>query len=1165
MAAHELAATEGIDTVAELLRARADARPERVGYTFLADGDGQETDLTYGQAHVRALAVATRLREAGAVRGDRVVLLMPPGLDYVTAFFGCLYAGVIAVPMYPPEVFQLDRSVPRLAAVVADADPVAALTISPLLGFLDELTSRAPRLADLRWLSADDVPTASTVDGLEPADADTIAMLQYTSGSTAAPKGVLVSHGNLLHNSARIKELFGTTPHSRGVSWLPPYHDMGLIGGLIQPLYAGAWTALLSPLHFLEQPVRWLRAIDRYRVTTSGGPNFAYDLCARKADPAELAGWDLSCWEVAFNGAEPIRPATLHRFADALAPAGFRARAFLRCYGLAEATLIVSGVGGLSGGGSAENDPAPAAVPVDRDALARGVAEPGTEESATELMSCGASLPDQHIAIVDPVTRKRCVDGHVGEIWVSGPSVAHGYWRRPDTTERTFRARIDGGEPPFLRTGDLGFLRDGELVVTGRLKDLIIIRGRNHYPQDLELTAERVEPALRPGCSAAFVVEDGGEESLVLVHELRKQATETDPLAAAARIRQAVAEEHGLRARTVLLLRSGGMPKTSSGKVQRGLCRTRFLADDLPVLARSDPEAGGTATTATQVLAASGESRAALLEDYLRAQVAAVSGVGELDREQPLTVAGIDSLAVLQLRQQIETELGARLPLRHLLTGASLRELVGELDRELDSSEPAQPADPTSPTNPASPASPVDTANTEPGACPLSVGQRWIWLSQQFEPDSSAYNISVALRSLDPVDGTALRRALDAVAARHPALRATFGVREGEPVMLVRPEGGIELREYDAGTLTDEALACRLVSAARRPFALESGPLVRVGVHRRVEDTVLLLSAHHIVTDFWSMTVLADDIGKHYAAYAQGHEITLPKQRATYADFVAHQRELLTDDVESARLARYWDEQVGDGVPPLTLPGTEAGAPAGARSFSLPEALTARLRRRAESERVTLFVVLLTAFEALLHGETNATDLAVGTSVTGRTRPEFADVVGCCMNPVLIRSRAEGTVRELLTATRDRVAGALEHQDYPMALLASRHRAPGRGGSLFDALFTFNRAPAPRGDLAAVAAIGAPNIQRSLGPLRIENFPLPQAESALAVELVMSETGGRLHGLLRHRAGSLTEAAAASLLERFETILVAVAADPGVAVAELLPKHPTKAETGTAG
>ncbi|MGW4400384.1 AMP-binding protein [Amycolatopsis nivea] len=1104
--------SEPVDTVADLVRVRAQDQPGRVGYTFLADGDEEELDLTYLDVHRAALGVAARLRDAGVRPGDRAILLLPPGLDYLVAFFGCLHAGVVAVPLYPPDPFQLDRSVPRLASVVADADAVAALTITPLLGFLDELTRRAPLLGELRWLSADDAPPAD-LDAAPVAIApDSVAMLQYTSGSTADPKGVMVTHANLLHNSARIRELFRTGPESRGVSWLPPYHDMGLIGGLIQPLYAGASTVLLSPLHFLEKPLRWLRAVDRYRVTTSGGPNFAYDLCARKADPAEIATWDLSCWEVAFNGAEPVRPATLRRFAETFAPAGFRAEAFLRCYGLAEATLIVTGVGGAFAG------PVSGPLSLDPEALSRDAAEPadGTG-TGTELLSCGPSLPGQRVEIVDPASGRPLPDGRTGEIWVSGPSVAAGYWRQPDLTARTFHARLDGGGPDFLRTGDLGFRHDGELVVTGRSKDLIIIRGRNHYPQDLELTAETAVPELRPGCSAAFTAGDG---ELVLVHELRKQAAQPDPAAAAARIRQAVAEEHGLQVRTVVLLRGGGVPKTSSGKVRRSRCRVQFLAGELPEIARSESSAE------PAPLAAPSE-----LEDYLRGLVRAASGIGDLSRTQPLTAAGLDSLAVLQIKQRVESDLGVPLPLRPLLTGASLAELVAELAGALPETAPQEPPRPAN-----------------PDCVPLPPGQRWIWLSQRFEPDSSAYNVSAALRVLDPIDTEVLQRALDAVVVRHPALRASFPVQAGEPVLAVRPDSRVAVREYDARALSGQALADRLASIARRPFSLDSGPLVRISLHRRASDAVLLLSAHHIITDFWSMTVLARDVARHYAALLRDGEPAAPAPAATYADFLAHQRELLADDARLARLARYWDDQVADGIPPLRLPRANAAAPAGARQFSLSEDLTTRLRARAAEEGATVFAVLLTAFETVLHRETGAADLAVGTSVAGRTRPEFAEVVGCCMNPVLIRSRADGTMRDLLAATREQVAGALEHQDYPMALLAARHRAPGRGGSLFEALFTFNRAPVRGEELAAAAALG-PAGQWRFGPLRVENFPLAQPACALPLELMMAEADGRLHGLLRHGPGALPETGAGRLLETFLDVLAAIAADPALPVA----------------
>jgi acyl-CoA synthetase (AMP-forming)/AMP-acid ligase II len=1131
-------------TVAGLLASRALQHPARLSYSFLEDGESAEVQMTYGQADHRARAVAAALRDAGGAPGARVLLLLAPGLDYVAAFMGCLYAGVIAVPAYPPDPLQLDRALPRLAAIVGDATPVVVLTSSSLLGYLVEVTRQAPGLGGLRWLPVDALPEPSSRPGdLTTVDPEATAVLQYTSGSTAAPKGVMLSHHNLMHNSGLIQGIFGTSPCSRALVWLPPYHDMGLIGGLIQPLYADCPVFLMSPLHFLEDPLRWLRAISRFRVTASGGPNFAYDLCVRKSDPRQRRELDLSCWQVAFNGAEPIRPQTLRRFAEAFAPSGFRAEAFLRCYGLAEATLIVSGTGGVAGaeGRRGDADPAPhdgdaghAAVAVDREALEQHqVKAADDDEAAVQLMSCGPSLQGQQLAIVDPVSLAACPARQVGEIWVSGPSVARGYWGKPAETDLAFGARIAGGDNHrFLRTGDLGFLDRGELVVTGRLKDLIIIRGKNHYPQDIELTAERADPVLRPGCSAAFCVEDqDGADGLVLVHEVRRQPGGVDVPAVTGRIREAVAREHGLQVRTVALLAAGGMPKTSSGKVQRWLCRAQFMAAGLPETGRDEavpvPPARDLISV-EQVLSAAPELRAGLLEGYLRDQIAAFCGLDGLGPDQPLLAAGLDSLAILQLRQQVEADLAVSLPLGAMLAGATVAELAGQLSTQL-TALPGEPAATGSGTA-------ADRAPSEEQVLPLSYGQRSIWLTQQIEPESTAYHVMAALRLAGPVDYAALYRALDGAVARHPMLRATFGVRDGEPVQVIHPRGQAAYAEHDAHAVDEATLLRRMRAAARRPFDLGSGPLLRLDIYRHPAGDVALLSAHHIITDFWSMSVLAKELGDRYTAYAAGGDIVLPVPAATYADVVAWQRSLLGDP---GRLTGYWDEQVGDGVPPLALPPIAAGSsPGGSRSFSVPRALTRALKARSAAGNTTLYVLLLTAFLAALHSYTGQDDLSVGTCAAARARREFAEVIGCCMNPVMIRSRAprDGSFRALVSRTQDQVIGALEHQEYPMILLSERHRAR-RAGMLFQAMFTFNRSPLPGDDLAALAMVGPPGARRSLGSLQVESFPLPPEEPSPPLDLVMAETDDALHGWLRYRAGALDAIGANRLLELFTTTL----------------------------
>ncbi|WP_250121428.1 fatty acyl-AMP ligase [Chroococcidiopsis sp. CCMEE 29] len=569
-------------TLVELLRTRGQNQPKQTAFTFLQDGETESDSLTYQELDRLSRAIAAQL-QSSTVPGERALLLFPPGLEYISAFFGCLYAGVVAVPAYPPRP---NRSLARLQTIVADAQASVALTTTSILSNLERQFAQAPELKTLRWLTTNQIGDLAE-EWQEPAvSGDTLAFLQYTSGSTAAPKGVMITHSNLLHNLGLIHQCFEHTSNSRGVIWLPPYHDMGLIGGVLQPLYGGFPVTLMSPLVFLQNPLRWLRAISRYRATTSGGPNFAYDLCVRKITPEQLTTLDLSSWEVAFNGAEPIRHETLEQFAATFEPCGFRRQAFYPCYGLAEATLIVSG--GLK-------IAQPVVKTVQTAALEqnRVVQADAEVDNTRTLVGCGQALRYQQIAIVHPEKLTQCADGQVGEIWVSGPSIAKSYWRKPEETQRTFHAYLaDTGEGPFLRTGDLGFLEDGELFVTGRLKDVIIINGCNHYPQDIERTVEQSSPSIRQNCCAAFSVDIGGAEKLVVVAEVERryhtrQAAYPASTAADSHlletevviqtIRRAVSKHHDLQVHTVLLLKPGNIPKTSSSKIQRHACRIGFL------------------------------------------------------------------------------------------------------------------------------------------------------------------------------------------------------------------------------------------------------------------------------------------------------------------------------------------------------------------------------------------------------------------------------------------------------------------------------------------------------------------------------------------------------------------------------------------------------------
>lgn len=556
-------------TLIDVLGNLAYQRPDDRIYTFL-QGEEQQV-LTHQELDVRARSVAARLREI-CKPGDRALLLHPPGLDYVVALFACMYAGAIAVPSYLPRP---NRPLIRLESIVADAEPTVALTTDDIAFSTRSVLRRTNGpLSRLRVLATDDiVPESFESAPLPRLTSETPVLLQYTSGSTGLPKGVILSHGNILHNTTMIQKNFPLSPASSTVFWLPPYHDMGLIGGILQPLCTGFQAYLMSPVAFLQRPARWLEAISQFRATCSGAPNFAYDLCVRRISEQEMSSLDLSSWTVAFNGAEPIRKQTLDDFGAAFARCGFHAKAFHPCYGLAEASLMVTG---KAPDGIVQD------IMVSRSALERNCVE-STHEGTDScvLVSCGEAVGGQDVLVVDPTSDLLCPAHGIGEVWVSGPSVALGYWRKEEETQEIFHAHLKGESKKFLRTGDLGFLRDGELYITGRMKDLIIIHGQNHYPPDIEFTVSRSHPALPPSGTAAFSLLVDGIERLIIVQEFEGRHAPTNLLEILATIRRAVSETHDLQVHDVVAVRSWTLPRTTSGKIQRYLCRIAYAGGTL--------------------------------------------------------------------------------------------------------------------------------------------------------------------------------------------------------------------------------------------------------------------------------------------------------------------------------------------------------------------------------------------------------------------------------------------------------------------------------------------------------------------------------------------------------------------------------------------------------
>jgi acyl-CoA synthetase (AMP-forming)/AMP-acid ligase II len=566
-------------SLVELLKTRAIELGDRRAYTFLADGETETGTITYAELDEQARTIATHLQKL-VPAGSRVLVVYPyhAGIEFIAAFFGCLYAGVIAVTENPPRHGQaFGKLLQRLEA----SDAAVVLTTQELIDGFQEYCGKNPEIADLAsqfpLLATDNLPSIAVEAWQEPkVDEETIAFLQYTSGSTGTPKGVIVTHGNVLHNCEVIYQSFAHTSESRIAMWLPLFHDMGLIGGVMQPLYAGVTTAvLMSPISLIQKPLNWLLAIDKYRITTAGGPNFAYDLLCLKVTEEQRAKLDLSSWDLAFSGAEPVRAETIERFSQLFAPCGFRKETFYPCYGMAETTLFISG--------GSKQEPLKVKY-LDGAALEnnRIVEVEPQRENSRSIVGCGRGWLGDRLLIVNPDTLTKCTADEVGEIWVAGAGVGKGYWQNPEETARSFQATLkDGNGETFLRTGDLGFIDNGEVYITGRIKEIMILWGRNHYPQHIEATVQKCHPAMRPNCGAAFALEISGEERLVIVQEVeRTQLRNLDIEEVIGAIRLAVGKEHLAEVYAIALLKPATIPKTSSGKIQRRLCQKMFVAEE---------------------------------------------------------------------------------------------------------------------------------------------------------------------------------------------------------------------------------------------------------------------------------------------------------------------------------------------------------------------------------------------------------------------------------------------------------------------------------------------------------------------------------------------------------------------------------------------------------
>ncbi len=1085
-------------TLVDVLAARVQDDPERAVYTFLKNGEEVEGALSAEQLEADARRIAARLGAEGLYPGARALLLFPSGRGFITAFLGCLVSGVVAVPAYPPRRGKVEQ---RLPGMVQDCHPTAVLCSAPVLSRRDELCRSIPALGEVPWVCPEMLEESEEEQQRVNLRAEDLAFLQYTSGSTGSPKGVMVSHGNLMANEEMIRRAFGQSEDSVVVGWLPLFHDMGLIGNVLQPLYSGGQAILMSPAAFLQRPARWLEAVHQFRACTSGGPNFAWELCVDRMDEESRAALDLSCWKIAFNGAEPVRAATLERFAAAFAISGFQRRSFYPCYGLAEATLFVTG------GEEAEE---PVILPLDAGSLEMGQAKEGEGEEAVAMVGSGRPYDGLEVEIVDPQSLLTGEAGAIGEIWVRGETVAKGYWGQEDLSHEIFGARRQDRPQagPYLRTGDLGFLAGGELFITGRHKDLIILRGRNLYPQDLESVAEASHSDLRPGCSAAFSVGGEADSSLVLVAELGRRALrnlrQEQAAGIVAAVKEAVASAYEARVGSVVLIRPGSLPKTSSGKIRRRECRRLFLDDGLATVgfqspAPRKPLRRGRESSFGEIGAADGDRKQRLLLEHLLALVSAsVQAPHGVDPDASLAQTGLDSLAAIELCHRLTETLGVQREPADLLAAGSPRDLASALLREVGPRTPLAMGEEASLPEEEGPQSEV-------GDFPLTHGQRALWFLQRLAPEAIAYNLAMAAEIRGPLSEQAFAAAFYQLLTRHPALRTRFPEVEGEPVQRIGRERGadLDLISIDAEALDRRARAALLRREARRPFRLAQDPplrlrLLRLGPKRHV----FLLVVHHLVADLWSLALLMGELDCLYQGLLAAAPPALPAPGVGMGSWAQREHHAVAGPRGQA-LKTYWKEALEGAPLQLELPTdaprppvqTWSGATVRAR---LTAASTSRLRALAGEIGVTPYMLLLAAFQTLLGRLSGQDDLLVGSPIAGR-EASVARTVGYLAQPVVLRAdlSAAPSFRRLLARTRKRTLAAFRHGAYPFGLLVDAlglEREPSRP-PVFQVFFAWQQIPSAGLAGLSAFAVGEPGEVELCGqswrPLPVETGSTP--------------------------------------------------------------------------
>jgi amino acid adenylation domain-containing protein len=1014
-------------TLVEMLESQASTIGDRTAFRFLHPG--KKDTITYRQLSEKAQVIACELLK-NIRPGERAILLYAPGLEFICVFLGCLYAGVIAVPLYPPVNKSL---VNKLQGIIEDTKPSIILSSSeiyrqikklkllkqfnklrPLQGIIKKTLGDRYNLMEWQfenfiWLVTDRLSkTSQTLWRMPPIDGKNIAFLQYTSGSTSFPKGVMVSHQNLLANLKLIAEAYGveSLPLEFCYSWLPLYHDMGLIGPVLTTLLSGKTAILTSPFRFLKDPYSWLNDLSQLKIAASVAPNFAYDYCIHKVTEEQKQQLNLSYWKIAINGSESIHLSSLEKFYKMFKSCGFKRETFFPNYGLAEATLMVS---------CKPKNTVYKYLSLDKKDFKKGKITITQEGSVKNIVSCGHAY--QELYIVDPNSHQICEENHLGEIWITGPSVAQGYWNNPVESNKIFEAKIkdDTKKRSFLRTGDMGFLHEGELYISGRIKDLILIHGENYYPQDFEITVSEAHPKIRPGCAAAFSIEIAENEQLAIVTEIKDSVAENEYQNIAQNILERIEKDHELSVYSIALMPPRGVLKTTSGKIRRSAIKEKMLNKSLSALYWWSHE---DISNQSPYVAPSTQ-----IEKLVCNELSQVFNK-KIGLQDNFFSLGGDSLVAMQLISKIQDEFLIELTPEFFFDHPKVSDLTQTLEKKLKLKQPA----------------------TEPSAIyrekeqylPLSYSQQRLWLLDILSPNNPFYNLAISITINGIINSNALEKALNFVVRRHEILRTSFLQHAGQPYQAVHSDIEILIDKINFSKTSTEQISRYIRSKVEQPFTLAEYPLFRFTLLViSKKKHVFLLMLHHIIADAWSLPIFLKELAIAYNSYITNTQPQLPELPLQYADFSLWQRSE-TQQLAYQKELKYWLTKLSNLKDTLQLL-TDKPRPitpsyqGSSVYFSIPEQLATELKQLSQESSVSLFMFFLAIFYILLYRYSQQEDLIIGSPISNRNLAGVKNLIGFFVNIIALRVNCHGdqTFADFLMKVRKTVLEAMNNKNIP--------------------------------------------------------------------------------------------------------------------------------------